>query len=533
MTALPGWLTPLRRAVLCGLAATGIGLTVLSHRHNLRNFAASYQNAVAMSAALSADVVDDWVQLRQSQAATAASAASSVEPRAARTITMTAVRAMVARGRFAAGRVVDSLDERPILRARALNDSVQALDFSAPMLNRDSVRIGWVVLTARMNEAALSHFNPTSPDDATQRTSLFVLADSSASLLVSSRAGAGPPPDPEGRSIPAGVQFTETYQRTVLTAAHPAQHGEARGLTGAPVYFGRAAVPGAPLMIVRERAVSELHDRISQRLLVTNVIFLVLTALVVVATAALWRGAALRRENQSQQLRSAFIASVSHELRTPLTQIRMYAEMLRLGLLPNAGDATRALGVIEKESERLSMLVERALRMTRDGALPPPGTVPTLSVASAAEAAVTTITPLAAERRGTVHLDVPTGVTARIEPDALHQILLNLLDNAIKYGPAGQEIRVSATRADDRTQIAVADQGPGVPRDERDAIWTAFTRGRHAEGSDTVGSGIGLAVVADLTKRYGGRAWVESPAEPHAPHGARFVVELPSGHTDA
>ena len=123
-------------------------------------------------------------------------------------------------------------------------------------------------------------------------------------------------------------------------------------------------------------------------------------------------------------------------------------------------------------------------------------------------------------------------VTARIDPklavmgdrDALHRIVLNLLDNAVKYGPAGQTITVSAGRRGPRSWIAVEDEGPGVPVEDRERVWKAYLRLQRPVEAQVPGTGIGLAVVAHLVAAHGGQAWVED----RPGGGARFMIELPS-----
>ena len=108
-------------------------------------------------------------------------------------------------------------------------------------------------------------------------------------------------------------------------------------------------------------------------------------------------------------------------------------------------------------------------------------------------------------------------------------MLLNLLDNAVKYGPAGQTVRVEVAPVGDEVHIAVSDEGPGVPPDEREQVWAPFRRGRgHAS---VAGSGIGLSIVRDVAARHGGRAWVEGVGD--SASGARFIVALPAAAAGA
>ena len=112
-----------------------------------------------------------------------------------------------------------------------------------------------------------------------------------------------------------------------------------------------------------------------------------------------------------------------------------------------------------------------------------------------------------------------------VDPGAFRQIVLNLLDNAVKYGPAGQTITVTLARSHQRARLMVDDEGPGVAPRDRVRIWEAFFRLESAITSAVAGSGIGLSVVAELVALHDGRAWVEDV--PHG-RGARFIVELPA-----
>ncbi len=102
-------------------------------------------------------------------------------------------------------------------------------------------------------------------------------------------------------------------------------------------------------------------------------------------------------------------------------------------------------------------------------------------------------------------------------------MLLNLLDNAVKYGPSGQTVTLGLTMSDGRARICVDDQGPGIPAADRERIWDQFWRLERDRGSAVAGTGIGLSVVRELVALHGGRAWAED-----APRsGGRFVIELP------
>src|SRR6185503_21283979 len=113
--------------------------------------------------------------------------------------------------------------------------------------------------------------------------------------------------------------------------------------------------------------------------------------------------------------------------------------------------------------------------------------------------------------------------------DALRQVLLNLLDNAAKYGPAGQTITVGSEIAGEHARIWVEDEGPGIPNEDRHRVWEPYVRLNREAESATGGSGIGLSVVRELVTLHGGRTRAES-----APGGgARVVIELPLTQPDS
>ena len=231
----------------------------------------------------------------------------------------------------------------------------------------------------------------------------------------------------------------------------------------------------------------------------------------------------LRREYELARLRADFVSGVSHELRTPLAQIRMFSETLLLGRVRSEGEQLRSLEIIDQEARRLTHLVENLLhfaRSERQVTRLSPAPVPLgVLVREAAEA----FAPLAAARGITIATDIADGLVAVVDADALRQMLVNLLDNAAKYGPTEQTVTLGLAAGDGRARLWVDDQGPGIPAADRERVWERFWRLERDRGSAVAGTGIGLSVVRELVALHGGRAWVED-----APGGgARFVIELP------
>jgi signal transduction histidine kinase len=228
----------------------------------------------------------------------------------------------------------------------------------------------------------------------------------------------------------------------------------------------------------------------------------------------------LRREHQLASLRSDFVSSVSHELRTPLAQIRLFSETLLLNRIRSEAEGRRALEIIQKESRRLTHLVENVLCFSRaergvERVSPTP-----LPLAPLVTELVDAFIPLARSGRSDVRVDVRDPVEASVDPAAFRQILLNLLDNAVKYGRAGQIIVVSIAHDGTAAVLSVSDEGPGVPPEARTRIFAPYSRLVTASTSAVAGTGIGLAVVRELVRLHGGTIRVDD-----APGGgASFIV---------
>jgi signal transduction histidine kinase len=261
-----------------------------------------------------------------------------------------------------------------------------------------------------------------------------------------------------------------------------------------------------------------------------------LLAGVFVLTAGLlgvaWRQ--LHRQQELARLRTEFVSGVSHELRTPLAQIRWFAELLHMGKLRSDEERARSAGIIDQEARRLTYLVENVLNFSRAEKGTNRISPTSLDLDSELRDAVEMFTPLARSRRMSVRPAVTSGLTVTADRDALRQILLNLLDNAAKYGPLGQTITVgsSPSPATDgsRVRFWVEDQGPGIPSADRDRVWEPYVRLNRSAESATGGSGIGLSVVRELVTLQGGAAWIEAAG---ASGGARVVVELPAQSASA
>ncbi|HKT60683.1 MAG TPA: HAMP domain-containing sensor histidine kinase, partial [Gemmatimonadales bacterium] len=239
-------------------------------------------------------------------------------------------------------------------------------------------------------------------------------------------------------------------------------------------------------------------------------------------TAALTAVAALqfRREQELVRLRQDFTSSVSHELRTPLTQILLFGETLELGRAGGEDARREAVGVIVQEARRLAHLVENVLHLSRAERRMVRVNPSAAPLAPLLREIVERFAPLAGADAVRIRTELDESLVALVDADALHQIVINLLDNAIKYGGQGV-VTLRATLRSGAARIEVEDAGPGVPAAERSRVWEPFVRLQPDGG--VPGSGIGLAVVRELVAAHGGTCGVETASQ----GGARFVLELP------
>ncbi|MCZ7685145.1 MAG: ATP-binding protein [Sandaracinaceae bacterium] len=226
---------------------------------------------------------------------------------------------------------------------------------------------------------------------------------------------------------------------------------------------------------------------------------------------------------RADAVRRDFVANASHELRTPLTSIRGFAETLLDGALGDERTARRFAGNIVENARRLESLVDDLLELSR--AESPEG-VPALTEVDAGGVAAEVLRGVeqrATEKRMQLALEgAGERALAEADPRALHQVLLNLVDNAIKYTPAGGRVTVRVKKSDGRVLLEVQDDGPGIPRAHLDRIFERFYRVDKGRARAEGGTGLGLSIVRHLVSRMGGEVSVES----RVGAGSTFRVSL-------
>jgi two-component system, OmpR family, phosphate regulon sensor histidine kinase PhoR len=219
-----------------------------------------------------------------------------------------------------------------------------------------------------------------------------------------------------------------------------------------------------------------------------------------------------------ETVRRDFVANVSHELRTPVAVIRANAETLMGGAKDDPIMSGRLIDGLHRNAERLARLIADLLDLSRLDAGQYRLELADLSVKAAAEQALTAI----AERGRPLTIDVADDLIVRADRKALDQILVNLLENAVRYTPEGTEVSLHARPQGGRIRIEVRDHGPGIAPAHRDRVFERFYRADAGRVREAGGTGLGLSIVKHLVESMNGSVGLL----PNSPTGCIFVVQL-------
>lgn len=230
-----------------------------------------------------------------------------------------------------------------------------------------------------------------------------------------------------------------------------------------------------------------------------------------------------------EKVRKDFVANVSHELRTPITAIRGYAETLQSGALTDSAVAPKMVEIIHRQSQRLSELVEDLLELSRLESREVQLKIANVPLSVATARAAETVKPKAASKNIHLELHVPTDLMARGDERAVEQVLLNLLDNAVKYTPEGGRVDVLGAWEDGRCVVRVKDTGMGIDPKHLHRIFERFYRVDKGRSREMGGTGLGLSIVKHLVGAMEGEVKVES--QPHV--GSVFAIFLPVAAPEA
>ena len=228
-----------------------------------------------------------------------------------------------------------------------------------------------------------------------------------------------------------------------------------------------------------------------------------------------------------ENIRRDFVANVSHELRTPVSVIQANAETLAAGALTDSATAPVLIEAIHRNAERLGDLIEDLLDLSRLEAGQYHVDIEPVAVGAAALRAVEALERVAAQRGTAIEVAVPGELVALADPGALHQVLVNVVTNAIVHTPERSRVAISGRTAGGRVRIEVSDNGPGIPAAQRERVFERFYRIDPGRSRALGGTGLGLSIVKHLVDAMGGKVGVGD----NQPRGARFWIELPPANT--
>ena len=232
------------------------------------------------------------------------------------------------------------------------------------------------------------------------------------------------------------------------------------------------------------------------------------------------------RENTRQLRESSqkvnFVNQVSHELKTPLTNIRMYAELLERNLNAENHKSQKQLNVIVSESQRLSRLISNVLSFAQKDKNKLKLNIRKVDINSVVNTVVDSYSPVLARKNISIEANINDLPQIDADPDAIEQILGNLLSNVEKYVQDGGEVKINTECADKYVSVKVIDNGPGIPARQRGQIFVAFHRVSNELSDGVSGTGIGLTISKELAKMHGGDLTILD-----SDRGACFKLTLP------
>jgi two-component system, OmpR family, phosphate regulon sensor histidine kinase PhoR len=230
-----------------------------------------------------------------------------------------------------------------------------------------------------------------------------------------------------------------------------------------------------------------------------------------------------------ETVRRDFVANVSHELRTPVAVIRANSETLLAGAKDDPAIAPKLIDGLHRNAERLARILADLLDLARLDAGQYRLDVGAVSVKSITEQSLSAVETQAAAREVTVDVAIPETLSIKGDPKALDQILVNLIDNAVKYTRPKGNVWVEARPIEDRVRIEVRDDGPGIAPKHRERVFERFYRADPSRSREAGGTGLGLSIVKHLVESMGGEVGVE----PRSPQGSVFWLQLPRANSVA
>ena len=233
---------------------------------------------------------------------------------------------------------------------------------------------------------------------------------------------------------------------------------------------------------------------------------------------------AVIHESEISRMKSEFVSNVSHELKTPLALIRMFGETLDSGIVNEEKDKQKFYSIIKKESERLTHLINNVLDFSRMDAGVKEYNFQEADLVEVVRGSLEAYKFQISDNGFQIEIELPDEpLILKIDKDSISQVLLNLLNNAVKYSDEEKHILVKVQKDSTSASISIADRGVGIPKDELKKIFDKFYRVSTARTKETRGSGLGLTLAKHIVEAHGGTIEVESEVG----KGSIFTVRIP------
>jgi len=248
-----------------------------------------------------------------------------------------------------------------------------------------------------------------------------------------------------------------------------------------------------------------------------DVITVILIVLSAIAIFFVYRA---KEKAKLKKMRREFSANVSHELKTPLTTIYGYTDMILNGMVKNDKDVTDFISKIRRESSRMLELIDDIIRLSEWDEEAAQGEAEEFDLCTLGNEVIELLTPKAAEKN--ISLSIVGGVTAvTANKRMIHEVLSNLIDNAIKYNKPNGSVRVSLSQKD-KTIIEVVDTGIGIPKEYHNRVFERFFRVDRSRSKHTGGTGLGLSIVKHIIQHHKGDISIESKENT----GTKIIIRI-------
>ncbi len=229
-------------------------------------------------------------------------------------------------------------------------------------------------------------------------------------------------------------------------------------------------------------------------------------------------------EKKVEKIKRDFVSNVSHELRTPLANIKGYTETLLDGAIEDRETARSFLRIIEKHTARMTRLIDDLLILSSLETQEMPISPSSIDMADVVSSVIQGLKKQAEDKGIELSLKLSSpSLPVRADKERMEQVLINLIDNAIKYTPEGGKVKVSACQEDSKIRVDVEDTGIGIPAKDIPRIFERFYRVDKARSRELGGTGLGLAIVKHIILSHRGKVWVTSEVG----KGSRFSFTLP------